>query len=494
MLSQVADGKTEVLILKARINMNLNCQTREHLETQRHDVVMNLLRNTLLEVERDLVAEVNKIEASSLNKYDKGRENGRRIRELIVEEVANVVEHYSNSMASKFNDDYAYQLALQDAKDLRRVAMGKFKYWRKTPGVFHSNFNSMSMWKVDSMKLGHMWARYKREKQRAAPAQHGLSLSGLTWLKIKNAPSARPQGVELTNPALTIALASKTDFTEEEWAEIGVGEAQEGCFVLVGDVCYIPADLRALAMRVVQMEALVGMSNDDEMLFDDCAGVEGNTALIRASANGDSERVELLLDAGCDIHVAENTAQHFTALHAAAANGHVAVVRILISRGANLEARNKRAETPLITACRSGNAACVAALVEANADVMASMPSNGASGLCIAAQNGHKNVVELMCAAGGEDLLLQTDNENVSALVSAVRHKHTHIVSHMVTLSSKQLLIQDRHDDSSCLHWAVREGNAAIENLLRTSGGPELCALLNRKGQSADDIKASRQT
>ena len=276
--------------------------------------------------------------------------------------------------------------------------------------------------------------------------------------------------------------------------EIGVGEVPEGCYVLVGDAYYIPADLRALAARVVQMEALVGVGSSGRLLFEELEGVEANTALIRASAKGDSTRVEILLDAGCDIQVAENAAQHFTALHAAACNSHLVVVQMLISRGANLEARNKRGETPLITACRNGNAACVAALLEANADVMAYMPSNGASGLCIAAQNGHKKVVKLMCAAGGEKILLQTDNNNVSALVSAVRYKHTHIVSYMVKLSSKQLFFQDRINGASCLHWAVTDGNATIEGLLRDIGGPELCCMLNLKGQSADDVKASLRT
>ena len=141
----MVDGKVEVMVLEARINVNLMSLTREGLESRRHDVVMNSLRNTLLEVERDLAAEVDKIKAVSMNQFDKGRDNAIRIRELIVEEVANVIEHYSNSMASKFNDDYAYKLALQDATDLPRVAMGKFKYWKETPGVFHLNFNSLSV-------------------------------------------------------------------------------------------------------------------------------------------------------------------------------------------------------------------------------------------------------------------------------------------------------------------------------------------------------------
>ena len=72
---------------------------------------------------------------------------------------------------------------------------------------------------------------------------------------------------------------------------------------------------------------------------------------------------------------------------------------------------------------------------------MAVMPSNGASGLCLAAQNGHLDVVRAMCGAGGEALLRQADNNNVTALVSAVRYKHTAIVRHMVQLCDEQLFV-----------------------------------------------------
>lgn len=72
---------------------------------------------------------------------------------------------------------------------------------------------------------------------------------------------------------------------------------------------------------------------------------------------------------------------------------------------------------------------------------MAVMPSNGASGLCLAAQNGHLDVVRAMCGAGGEALLRQADNKNVTALVSAVRYKHTAIVRHMVQLCYEQLFV-----------------------------------------------------
>ncbi len=38
---------------------------------------------------------------------------GAQIRDLIVQEVRQVVEFYSKSDLSKYNDEYSYQLALQ---------------------------------------------------------------------------------------------------------------------------------------------------------------------------------------------------------------------------------------------------------------------------------------------------------------------------------------------------------------------------------------------
>ena len=133
--------KREVLVMKARINVNLKSLTREELEARRYDVVMNSLHNTKLEVERDLASQVENIRVESKNGFDKGRANGWKIRELIVNEVADVVAHYASTDTSQYNEDYAYQLALQDATNLPRVAMGKFKYWLETPGVFPINFH-----------------------------------------------------------------------------------------------------------------------------------------------------------------------------------------------------------------------------------------------------------------------------------------------------------------------------------------------------------------
>eukprot|EP00802_Teleaulax_amphioxeia_P014320 Tamp_14383.p1 GENE.Tamp_14383~~Tamp_14383.p1 ORF type:complete len:180 (+),score=37.20 Tamp_14383:444-983(+) len=162
---------------------------------------------------------------------------------------------------------------------------------------------------------------------------------------------------------------------------------------------------------------------------------------------------------------------------------------LLIQRRADLEYRNLKDETPLITACRAGDAQCVRALLEAGANERAVMKTNGASGLCLAAQNGHGDVVQAMCAHGSAALLELADNKKVTALVSAVRYKHTSIVAEMLQYSTKQVMMCDEQG-KSCLHWAVTDGNPEIEALLLAKGGHELAALVDAEGNTAAHLKA----
>ena len=185
------------------------------------------------------------------------------------------------------------------------------------------------------------------------------------------------------------------------------------------------------AQKIVLVEELVAWDDVNGFQLDERAGVEGNTALIRAAGDGNLDHMRVLLDAGCNINVAD-TRNHFTALHMAVCSSNPRCAELLIRRRADLECRTKNDETPLITACRHGDAECVRVLLTAGANVMAVMKANGASGLCLAAQNGHPDVVVILCERGGEAILEQTDNKNCTALVSAVRYKHTAIVRMML--------------------------------------------------------------
>ena len=146
------------------------------IQARRHRLLLDSLNNTLLEVERDLSIRVKQIPHASVNKFDKGRENGEEIKNLILQEVEEVVQHYSQGQdVSKYNtSNYNYHRALSDASELGRIAMQKFQYWEDTVGVFPLNFRSLSMWKVDCKIKGREWACYRRLAQEGVKEGPGV--------------------------------------------------------------------------------------------------------------------------------------------------------------------------------------------------------------------------------------------------------------------------------------------------------------------------------
>ena len=111
--------------------------------------------------------------------------------------------------------------------------------------------------------------------------------------------------------------------------------------------------------------------------------------------------LQLLIDGNCDFDKqSEKDAQQFSAMHTAACNGHDKCVKLLIEQGANKEARNDKDETPLITACRSRNTACVRELIDGNANVFADRKDNGATGLHLACMSGNREIVKMRFMRG----------------------------------------------------------------------------------------------
>ncbi|XP_046405893.1 uncharacterized protein LOC124170897 isoform X3 [Ischnura elegans] len=138
------------------------------------------------------------------------------------------------------------------------------------------------------------------------------------------------------------------------------------------------------------------------LLLDRKANVEhraktGLTPLMEAASGGFVEVGRVLLDKGADVNAPPVPSSRDTALTIAADKGHARFVELLLSRGAQVEVKNKKGNSPL----------------------------------WLAANGGHLSVVELLYGAGAD--IDSQDNRKVSCLMAAFRKGHLKVVKWMVT-------------------------------------------------------------
>ena len=132
-----------------------------------------------------------------------------------------------------------------------------------------------------------------------------------------------------------------------------------------------------------------------------------------AAALGSLESMRLLLDAGAD----PNAANDFAATPLMWCAGDAAKVQLLLSKGAKVDARSKLGRTPLlIAAAYDGATEAARLLIEKGADVNA-RDEGGMSVLEQAASSNHIELVRLLLAKGAD--VNTTDEGGFTALMSA---------------------------------------------------------------------------
>eukprot|EP00439_Symbiodinium_sp_Y106_P056540 s2313_g7.t3 len=123
--------------------------------------------------------------------------------------------------------------------------------------------------------------------------------------------------------------------------------------------------------------------------------------LYEASARGQADVVQLLLEAGADKDFCDTRGMGRTPVLAAAYKGHAQVVRLLLEAGSRKDVRDINGRTALIAASMNGHTAVVQLLLEAGAEKDA-RDSEDRTALMEASRNGHISVVQLLVDAGAE--------------------------------------------------------------------------------------------
>lgn len=176
---------------------------------------------------------------------------------------------------------------------------------------------------------------------------------------------------------------------------------------------------RPLALLLLALGGCASLSPTALELPAGCA-VTGETALMRAAAQGHQAEAEGLIARGADPAAA--TSEGWTALHAAAGQGHTLLARMLVARGGAPEARFCGGWTPLALAVRGGHPGAVHDLALAGASLT---PPPGALPLLLEASRHDLSLVRALLKAGAP--LDERDAAGHTALWHARQSGHDEI-------------------------------------------------------------------
>jgi ankyrin len=183
---------------------------------------------------------------------------------------------------------------------------------------------------------------------------------------------------------------------------------------------------------------------------------DGSTALHWAVHLDDGSIVDLLLGAGSRADVSDDTGA--TPVYLACLNRHAGMVERLLKAGANPNAALVSGETVLMTCARTGEPAGVRALLTRGADVNAKEPAHDQTALMWAAAQGHSEAVDALLKGGAD--------------VRARSRRYVQTVTSEVTQRAgrEELNYTVPRGGSTALLFAARSGDVESARLLIAAG------------------------
>lgn len=186
------------------------------------------------------------------------------------------------------------------------------------------------------------------------------------------------------------------------------------------------------------------------------AAIDGNLAEVKS----------LLTENPQLVNAKDGQNSSSTPLHMAAANNHKDIVELLITVGAQVNAKDKLGSTPLHWAAYNGHKDIVDLLIANKAQVSAKTAKRDQTPLCWATCRGHKEIVELLIAKGAE---VNTKDGWEQTPLHRAAEKNRKDVLEVLIANRARLNAKDRWGNTA-LHVAAYYGHKDIVEVLIASG------------------------
>jgi len=201
----------------------------------------------------------------------------------------------------------------------------------------------------------------------------------------------------------------------------------------------------------------------------ECRNAQSNTGLIVAATNGFYDIVSCILSAGAAGHVNLSNDDGFTALQYASKLGDLDTVQCLLNYRADVDAKNKFHQTPIMLAARNGHSEVTGILLGAGASIERK-DKGGRNALMMAARNGHVTVIEVLLKANA--CVNIVDRRGKTALTLMAEHACSRSIRGIELLLDYGAHARADDDDGLCalnyLGRRVKQGFLPLDSVVRS--------------------------
>ncbi|XP_046562242.1 ankyrin repeat domain-containing protein 50-like [Haliotis rubra] len=187
----------------------------------------------------------------------------------------------------------------------------------------------------------------------------------------------------------------------------------------------------------------------------------GRTAVMLAAANGHKDVVEMFVDKGATVSFVDETGNNI--LHCACRRGDMEAVKYILSQKmVDVNSYGPRKKTPLMVAAEHGHKEVVELLVTHGADLSLSV-KGGDNILHIACNRGQFDVVKYLLSLNSVDINSRGYKKR-TPVMAAAEHGHKEVVELLVTHGADLSLSVKGRDD--ILHIACNRGQFDVVKYL----------------------------